>query len=343
MNADKLEKRLEEDFRYMDNGSASLRLRIFRVSELIDMLEYKKMELIENNSIKKALSPEDMLYVESIFMGLLPDSIVIDGAYSPWHIAQGEQAISALYRYYIGIEPRHLFSIAGTRYRVPDSGGTAPFADLPLRQRSRFLNCEIAATVINPESTDFFRLWVYYSSYIKEQKDDKFWKCLKHIFPEEYNYLESLSTSPHITDNHLIWQIMLAMVFSKKFDNAYPLRDPAYIDDMRYDLVEAMSLRYFKEIESELYYMIPDYMATISKIVKKVKRVLYENWWTSKKRTIFIILLTTAALKDRLPGSAMDFAKRFSLAWESRSPRTRGNLFRDYAELAKIIQKDIIP
>lgn len=89
--------------------------------------------------------------------------------------------------------------------------------------------------------------------------------------------------------------------------------------------------------------MIPDYMATISKIVKKVKRVLYENWWTSKKRTIFIILLTTAALKDRLPGSAMDFAKRFSLAWESRSPRTRGNLFRDYAELAKIIQKDIIP
>ncbi len=329
---DRLEESIDRQRREIDVSGAMFRTRVFRVSELADMLDSGKLLFIGGKPFKRWTLAAKSRIIESLLLGLPPGSITIDGANPAWHIADGAELISAIYDYLNG-----LYRLTGTNFEWGEYN--CHFDQLPLRLRSRLLNLELIATIVNPGATDIYRLSIYSASLLKIGKSSELWGCAEAIYPEDFSDLLEQASQTDATDAHRLWQSMIALFFAERFKTAR-FNKILQLEEMRFDIFECMMLERYEAIRTYIRLrarMVYDLMPDIANFAAAVVDDDDSTYlWTDKKSAIFTIILTLiAADRGRLP--APDFTNRFKTAWKSCLGRGAGFLYRDYARKSSAI------
>lgn len=324
MSEESLEEFIEEQRSGTGLGRAMFRTRIFRVSELIDMLQSKKLRLVGDKPFKKWTISHKSRLIESLILGLPADSIIIDGSDSQWYVADGSEFLTAIRDYIDGT-----FSLEYVNFDMSSYAG-ALFKKLPLSLQGRLMNLEIIATVINPDVSEIHRLSIYNSSLLKIGKERELWNCAEAVYPESFKKVRQLAFELDVDNPHLLWQIMTAVFFASRFVTADIVE--ATIAGTRFDMFECLLLEHFDVIFAFMEHKLADYRTDISRINDLVQEVFDDekNVWSDKKKTIFSIVVAL------LVTMSVDFTSEklqtlFNRAWKKSLGRGVGHLYRDYA------------
>lgn len=331
MTGEKFEEAINRQRREIDVSGAIFRTRIFRVSELIEMLDAGKLRMVGGKPFKRWLRSIKSRVIEGLLMGLPPGSIIIDGSDISWYIVDGAELIAAISEYV-----KDVYALGSVNFEVGEYAG-ATFSKLPLMLQSRLTNLEIIATVINPDTRPIYRLGIYNSSLLKIDKERKLWNCMEAVYPVIFKKIQSEADILGINDPHIMWRIMTAMLFDGRFKTG-KFDDDYELGDIRYDMFECILLERFDVILKVIMQIQPENYAVIRDIAKLTEEAFDSDiiLWTEKKRTIFTIVLTL--LIDRF--SEIDlkrFLQRFKTAWKKNLDIGNGYLYRNYAKKSSVI------
>ncbi len=335
MSEDRLEQSLNMQPQRFGMASTMFRTRIFRVSELIDMLKERKLRLVGDKPFKKWSISHKSRVIECLLLGLPADSIIIDGSESVWYLVDGAELISTIYEYVT-----NSFSLKNVNFDISEYAN-ASFDALPLHLRGRLYNLEIIGTIINPDTSPIHKLGIYGSSLLKIGKEKELWRCTQAVYPDSFRKIQAFAYSLDIEDSHLLWQIMVAVLFAQRFRTGkFELN--VNLSGTRFDMLECIMLERF-----EVAYEFFSHDKSISRdalpvMAHDIQEVLNEQEeWTYKKKTIFTIVTSLLYPSvDKFDKEA--FLKRFERAWKKNSRIGVGHLFRDYAVKSSAIFKSIV-
>lgn len=331
-----LEESIDKQRREIDVSGAMFRTRIFRVWELMNMLDTGKLKLIGGKPFKKWLRSHKSRAIESLLLGLPPGSIIIDGADSPWFIADGAELISAIYEFVKDNFGLEYLNFKATEY------ADSRFSQLPLMLQSRIMNLEIIATVINPDTFDIYRLGIYNTSLLKIGKEKKLWNCAEAVYPVPFNKVHDTARELGVADPRKLWLIMTAMFFDERFKTG-KLNNNLNIGEIRFDMFECILLERFDAIKTCLATSQAASYQTIGLIAELAEKAFEDGriLWTEKKRTVFIIVLSLMS-KTLGQHDLKRILQNFKTAWKNHIGTGTGNLYEDYAKKSSAIYNYMI-
>ncbi|MBP8114171.1 MAG: DUF262 domain-containing protein [Chitinophagaceae bacterium] len=136
----------------------NIRLQHFRTSELIDMIHGKRIfedtwidiwgedDLQRNRDLWS--NDQKSLFIESLMIKLPIPLFYFDGGQKPWRVIDGLQRLHSIMSFVDG-ENKSNFKLTGLEYLVAECNGKF-FHEIPGYLRSRIMDAELEAYVINP-------------------------------------------------------------------------------------------------------------------------------------------------------------------------------------------------
>lgn len=327
MNHTNFEQYISSQLSDVGMGETMFRTRIFVVSELMDMLVSGRLRLIDN--YVSWSRDQKSAAIESVLMGLPPGSIIIDGSDHDWYVVEGAEILEAYLDFY-----NDGLSLTDVNFKMSDYAGML-FSQLPLKLISRFLNCEIVSIVVNPDTSDLCRLWIYNTSLIKSSNEDKLWKCAEVIYNRQFDELEHFAHKCNVRSLRNLWIMMLAIYYNDFFYSEN-LRRRAKFEDMNFNMFKCIALIRMYEMISDLS---PDYTLFMD-ISYQINRILRRySWWESDKRECFIIVVSLMIFDKREFRS--EHILIFNDIWKENTYSGKLNLFSDYVTIVNEIYKKI--
>lgn len=326
-----LEESIDRQRKEIDVSGAMFRTRIFRVRELVNMLNDNKLQFISGKPFKKWTLSHKSRVIESLLLGLPPGSIIIDGADSPWFIADGAELLSAIFEFVNDKFALNYLNFKAMLY------ADSKFSGLPLMLQSRIMNLEIIATVINPDTFDIYRLGIYNISLLKIGQEHKLWNCAEAIYPVQFHKVHDTARELGVNDSRRLWCIMTALFFDKRFKTG-KLNNDLNLGEIRFDMFECLLLERFDAIKTYLTTSKSESYSTIGLIAELAENAFKNSHvlWTEKKRTIFIIVLSLMS-KTLHRHDLQQFAQSFKTAWDIHIGTGIGHLYKDYAKKSSVI------
>lgn len=137
----------------------NFRTQHFRVSELISMIEFKKLDIFENDRIlRRYLNVwtinEKSLFIESLILGFPIPLFYLDGSEQPWKIIDGVNRIFAINDFI-----HDKFKLQNLEYL--EEGENENFTSLPNYLRFRIFDAEVVANVVNPGTSKYVRYNIF--------------------------------------------------------------------------------------------------------------------------------------------------------------------------------------
>ncbi len=310
----------------IDINMGVFRTRIFRVSELMAMLDSKKLRFVGGKPFKSWSKSHKSRVIESLLLELPPDSVIIDGADSPWFVADGAELLSTIHEYI-----HDQFQLDSVSFNLDKYYGRS-FNDLPLILRSRLLNLNISASIISSEASTIYRLSVYSSALLKIGKEKVLWNCAQEVYAVTFKKLKDLAKELNAYNPQTLLQIIIAIGYADVFiTGSFNNKKNSSIGKIRFDMFECIVLETFDQIYPLIKSMFEKDRTFISDLV----RFFNDNngefiTKTGKKSSIFRITTTLLALRSN--GYDMSTAiKQFKEAWHNCRGIGKGYLNIDYA------------
>lgn len=332
MSGKTLEEIIDRQRREIDVGGGMFRTRIFRVSELVNMLQSGKLQLIGGKPFKRWSLSHKSRVIESLILGLPADTVIIDGSESCWYMVDGAEFISAIRDYVNGS-----FRLSYVNFDMSEYAG-AKFSELPLNMQSRLANLEIIATVLNPDTPDIHKLGVYNASLLKIGKERVLWSCTEAVYPESFKKIQSLASVLDVDNPHLLWRLMIAIFFDQRFVTG-EFSSFINLGGTRYDMFESLLLDRIDVVIACVRQRLSGSSGLLTDMARFVQAAIDDDSqivWTEKKRTVFTIV--TALVGIASPGISQDgFVARFKRAWKRNLGVGVGHLYRDYAAKSSAI------
>ena len=332
MNGETIEESIDRQRREIDVGGGMFRTRIFRVSELVNMLQSGKLQLIGGKPFKRWSLSHKSRVIESLILGLPADTIIIDGSDSCWYMVDGAEFISTIRDY-----ANDSFRLSHVNFDISEYAG-AKFSELPLNRQRRLANLEIIATVLNPDTPDIHKLGVYNASLLKIGKERELWNCTEAVYPESFKKIRSLAADFDVHNPHLLWRVLVAIFFNVRFTTG-EFNSVINVGGTRFDMFESMLIERFDVVLAYVRQRISGRFDMIKSMAVFVQKAIDDDSqivWTEKKRAIFTIVtaLTYIAPCDI---SKVSFVSRFKKAWKRNRGVGVGHLYRDYAAKSSAI------
>lgn len=323
---------ISDGFKDIDINKGVFRTRIFRVSELMDMLKSQKLQFIGGKPFKTWSVSHKSRFIESLLLGLPSDPIIIDGADSPWFVADGAELLSTIYGYI-----RNEFSLEYVNFNMEDYSGET-YKGLPLMFKSRLMNLEISATIINPSASYIYRIGVYSSALLKSGKEKELWKCAEAVYANSFKDLKEMAFSLKANDPQPVLQIIIAMLYANCFKTG-SLDEFEEFGGLRFDMFECLVLGAIDKVYRDLKTLLERKKEAIRDVLDLVEEYKDDlTTKTGKKLRIFIIVLTILAI-DNKGYDIVKKAKQFKKAWNASLGKGVGYLNKDYATKSSVIYK----